>query len=206
MFDGLVFAGGGNRCYWQGGFYEAVCEHIDLAPQLVVGASAGAFAATYSLLGAGPDVRRNVIDACGPHLKNFDLWAWRRGEPLCPVGPMYQALLRQTIDAVALARINAQNQSHHRVFAVAARSVAGAWRSRRDRGLSARETPASPGASALRPCAGFPPRLRVMPRSGRSSGFSRCVDCQRRRAAIHAGDDDRRHRRVRRRPCRQRAG
>ena len=28
MFDAVVFAGGGNRCYWQGGFYEAVSERI----------------------------------------------------------------------------------------------------------------------------------------------------------------------------------
>jgi hypothetical protein len=23
MFDAIAFAGGGNRCYWQGGFWEA---------------------------------------------------------------------------------------------------------------------------------------------------------------------------------------
>jgi len=106
MFDAMVFAGGGNRCYWQGGFYEAVADRIALAPSLVVGASAGAFAATYSLLEVGAEVRRSVIDACGPHLKNFDLAAHRRGEPLCPVGPMYAALLAQTIDAPALARLH----------------------------------------------------------------------------------------------------
>ena len=53
-----------------------------------VGASAGAFAATYSLLEIGPRVRESVIGACGTHLKNFDLASWRRGGPLCPVGPM----------------------------------------------------------------------------------------------------------------------
>jgi Patatin-like phospholipase len=107
MFDAMVFAGGGNRCYWQGGFYEAAAERLGLAPKLVVGASAGAFAATYSLLGIGPEVRRSVIDACGPHLKNFDLAAWRRGEPLCPVGAMYDALLDKTINDGSLTRLNA---------------------------------------------------------------------------------------------------
>ena len=104
----MAFAGGGNRCYWQGGFYEALTERVDLAPSLVVGASAGAFAAAYSLLGIGPEVRRSVIEACGPHLKNFDVAAWRQGQPLCPVGPMYQALLERTIDAASLARLNAR--------------------------------------------------------------------------------------------------
>ncbi|MFZ5731829.1 MAG: patatin-like phospholipase family protein [Pseudomonadota bacterium] len=108
MFDAMVFAGGGNRCYWQGGFYEAASERLGLNPRLVVGASAGAFAATYSLLEIGPRVRESVIGACGTHLKNFDLASWRRGGPLCPVGPMYQELLAATIDDTALARINAK--------------------------------------------------------------------------------------------------
>jgi Patatin-like phospholipase len=107
MFDAVVFAGGGNRCYWQGGFYETAAPRLGLTPKLVVGASAGAFAATYSLLGIGPDARRRVFDGCGPHLKNFDIAGWRRGEPLCPVGPLYRALLTQTIDDDALKRLNA---------------------------------------------------------------------------------------------------
>lgn len=107
MFDAVVFAGGGNRCYWQGGFYEAAAARLGLAPKLVVGASAGAFAAVYSLLGTGAQVRQSVYDGCGPHLKNFDVAAWRRGEPLCPVGPLYNELLAQTIDDAALARLNA---------------------------------------------------------------------------------------------------
>lgn len=107
MFDAIAFAGGGNRCYWQGGFYEAATQRLDFAPKLVVGVSAGAFAASYSLLGVGGRVRELVIGGCGDHLKNFDLAAWRRGEPLCPVGPMYRALLDTVIDAAALARLNA---------------------------------------------------------------------------------------------------
>jgi hypothetical protein len=107
MFDAVVFAGGGNRCYWQGGFYEAAAPRLGLAPKLVVAASAGAFAAIYSLLGTGPAARQLVYGGCGRHLKNFDVAAWRRGEPLCPVGPLYRELLAQTIDEGALARLNA---------------------------------------------------------------------------------------------------
>ena len=63
----------------QGGFYEAAAMRLGLAPKLVVGASAGAFAAGHSLLGNGAHVRTLVIGGCGDHLKNFDLKAWRRG-------------------------------------------------------------------------------------------------------------------------------
>lgn len=107
MFDAIAFAGGGNRCYWQGGFYEAAAARLGLAPRLVVGASAGAFAASYSLLGIGHRVRELVIGGCGNHLRNFDLMAWRRGEALCPVGSMYRALLDNVIDTAALAQLNA---------------------------------------------------------------------------------------------------
>jgi predicted acylesterase/phospholipase RssA len=107
MFDAIAFAGGGNRCYWQGGFYEAAAQRLGLAPSLVVGASAGAFAACYSLLGIGERVRDLVIGGCGGHLKNFDLAAWRRGEPLCPVGLMYRELLVSVIDEAALTKLNA---------------------------------------------------------------------------------------------------
>jgi predicted acylesterase/phospholipase RssA len=108
MFDAIVFAGGGNRCYWQGGFYEAASHRLGLKPRLVIGASAGAFAAAYSLLGIGDEVRERVIGACGKHLKNFDLSAWRSGKPLCPVGPMYRELLNQVIDEDALAQLKSQ--------------------------------------------------------------------------------------------------
>src|SRR3954453_13526705 len=99
MFDAVVFAGGGNRCYWQGGFYEALAPRLGLAPKLVVGASAGAFAAGYSLLGTGAGARARFFSGAGPHLRNFDVAGWRRGETSCPVGPMYSALLAYTIDA-----------------------------------------------------------------------------------------------------------
>jgi predicted acylesterase/phospholipase RssA len=112
MFDAIVFAGGGNRCYWQGGFYEAVADRLGLKPALAVGASAGAFAGVYSLLGIGPQVRAQVLPACGPHRKNFDFAAWRRGEPLCPIGPMYRTYLDTLFDAAALARLQQLTDFH----------------------------------------------------------------------------------------------
>jgi hypothetical protein len=112
MFDAIVFAGGGNRCYWQGGFYEALAERLALKPSVTVGASAGAFAGIYSLLGMGHKVRAQVIPACGPHRKNFDFAAWRRGEALCPIGPMYRAFLHMLLDAGALTRLQQLTDFH----------------------------------------------------------------------------------------------
>ncbi len=107
MFDAIAFAGGGNRCYWQGGFFEAAAGKLDLQPKLIVGVSAGAFAASYSLLGIGPRVRALVIAGCGPQVKNFDPAGWRKGGPLFPVGKLYRDLIAEVLDAPALARLQA---------------------------------------------------------------------------------------------------
>ncbi len=41
-FDQVVFAGGGNRCWWQAGFWDVVAPSIDLRPRVIAGVSAGA--------------------------------------------------------------------------------------------------------------------------------------------------------------------
>jgi hypothetical protein len=107
MYDAIAFAGGGNRCYWQGGFYEAVASNIDLKPSLMTAVSAGSFALSYSLLGLGPKVRELVIAACGPHLRNVDFKGWRAGGTLYPVGPMYLDLLRNVLGDTELGKLQA---------------------------------------------------------------------------------------------------
>jgi predicted acylesterase/phospholipase RssA len=112
MFDAIAFAGGGNRCYWQGGFYEAVADRLAFPPKLAVAVSAGAFACIYSVLGSGAHVRELVLAACGPHQRNFDFRAWRSGGPLCPVGPMYRALLDELIDDAAFGLLRQRTDLH----------------------------------------------------------------------------------------------
>jgi predicted acylesterase/phospholipase RssA len=51
VFEQVVFAGGGHRCWWQAGFWESVAPQIDLRPSLIAGVSAGA--ATACLLYTG---------------------------------------------------------------------------------------------------------------------------------------------------------
>jgi len=109
MFDAISFAGGGNRCYWQGGFMEALEARVPLKPERVVGVSGGAFAAAYTLAGVGPQVRARVIETCDAGERNIDWQGWRRGEALFPVGPLYRQLLDVSLDEAALARIRARS-------------------------------------------------------------------------------------------------
>jgi len=73
MFDAVAFAGGGNRCYWQGGFWDAAAPRLGLSPDLVVGVSAGAWSACHTLLGMSRRAAEMVAEGC------------RRGRPV-PIG------------------------------------------------------------------------------------------------------------------------
>ncbi|MBN9440212.1 patatin-like phospholipase family protein [Bosea sp. (in: a-proteobacteria)] len=108
MFAGLAYAGGGNRCYWQGGFYETVAPRIGLKPRRVVGASAGAFAMLYTALGLGPTVRELVREACISRTSEVDWSALRRGGRLFPVGELYEQMLAQLFTADRLAALQAR--------------------------------------------------------------------------------------------------
>ena len=55
MFDGVVFAGGGNRCVWQAGFYRTIEEALNVAPARVAAASAGAAVAAVLFAGRFDD-------------------------------------------------------------------------------------------------------------------------------------------------------
>lgn len=108
MFAGLAYAGGGNRCYWQGGFYETVAPRIGLKPRLVVGASAGAFAMLYTALGLGPTVRELVREACIGRTSEVDWPAFRRGGRLFPVGELYQSMLAALFTEERLTELQAR--------------------------------------------------------------------------------------------------
>lgn len=45
MFDKVVFAGGGHRCWWQAGFWDRVSSGIELHPRVIAGVSSGAMIA-----------------------------------------------------------------------------------------------------------------------------------------------------------------
>jgi predicted acylesterase/phospholipase RssA len=105
MFDAIAFAGGGNRCYWQGGFWEAAAPLIGLRPDVVVGVSAGAWAACYSMLGLGRRVNEMVAEGCSRGRRNFEWRAWRAEGSPWPVAGMYRGLMEAVVDEDAFQRL-----------------------------------------------------------------------------------------------------
>lgn len=92
-FAAVAFAGGGNRCYWQGGFWDALNGIRPQRPDFVVGVSAGAFQACFSLIGAGDRVRQLVFNACATNDRGLDWSLLARGRSPFLVGGMYRDLL-----------------------------------------------------------------------------------------------------------------
>jgi predicted acylesterase/phospholipase RssA len=106
-FDAVAFAGGGNRCYWQGGFWDALTAIHPQRPDRVVGVSAGAFQACFSLIGEGDRVRRIVIDACSTIEKELDWSQLRRGRSPFVVSGLYRKLLEEIFGTLELAALKA---------------------------------------------------------------------------------------------------
>lgn len=106
-FAAVAFAGGGNRCYWQGGFWDALAGLRPQAPRFVVGVSAGAFQACFSIIGAGERVRERVFAACRETRSGLDWALLAQGRSPFLVGGMYRTLIEEVFGEAELAALKA---------------------------------------------------------------------------------------------------
>lgn len=109
-FAAIAFAGGGNRCYWQGGFWDAFTGLRPQAPRFVVGVSAGAFQACFSIIGAGERVRERVFAACDETERGLDWALLARGRSPFLVGGMYRTLIEEVFGEAELAALKAASE------------------------------------------------------------------------------------------------
>lgn len=94
MFDQVVFAGGGNRCWWQAGFWDVVQPELALAPRVIAAISAGAATACMLYTRDSEWVMRYYEDVLRHNKKNA-YWGnlWRRGAPVFPHYAIYRRAL-----------------------------------------------------------------------------------------------------------------
>jgi predicted acylesterase/phospholipase RssA len=95
MFDQVVFAGGGNRCWWQAGFWDVVQPELALAPRVIAAISAGAATACMLYTRADSEwVMRYYEDVLRNNKKNV-YWGnlWRRGAAVFPHYEIYSRAL-----------------------------------------------------------------------------------------------------------------
>ena len=105
-FDGLVFAGGGTRCFWQLGFWEACAPTLG-APRVAAAVSAGAAIACAALLGRCRETLKTFQRAVAANPKNaYPENLLRPGSPaVFPHEVMYRRAILELVDAEALRRL-----------------------------------------------------------------------------------------------------
>jgi predicted acylesterase/phospholipase RssA len=98
VFEQVVFAGGGNRCWWQAGFWDVVADEINLKPRLIAGVSAGAATACMLYANTSQQVLSYYRTALkgntrNAHFKNI----FSRSERVFPHGRFYRQALKDVL-------------------------------------------------------------------------------------------------------------
>lgn len=97
-FDGVVFAGGGCRCFWQAGFYSEAAPRLQLEPQRVSAASAGAALACVSLTGKADSALHNFKRHAKNNQKNLYPERLFSKKPIFPHEQLFRSAITETID------------------------------------------------------------------------------------------------------------
>ena len=106
QFDSVVFAGGGNRCFWQAGFWTVAAPCLGLKPACIAAVSAGSAIACALFSGTFEQGFAHYLRAIAGNERNFyprNLW---RRRPAFPHGDMYRDAILRSIDWHALQRLH----------------------------------------------------------------------------------------------------
>jgi len=95
MFEHIVFAGGGHRCWWQAGWWETVAPRVDLAPKRIAAVSAGAATACLLFANESDTALAYYREKLGANAKNAYWGRWREGRAaVFPHEGIYRAALK----------------------------------------------------------------------------------------------------------------
>lgn len=106
QFDNIVFAGGGNRCFWQAGFWSAIAPVLKPSPAGVAAVSAGAAMACALFAGTFEQGFEGYKRAVARNARNVYVKNLLRSQPVFPHGSMYRAAVMGSIDGPALTRLH----------------------------------------------------------------------------------------------------
>lgn len=105
-FDNVVFAGGGNRCFWQAGFWSVAATALKLTPGRVAAVSAGSAIACALFSGTFNKGFRSYKKALAANGSNIHLRNLLRDQPIFPHGNMYRQAILGSINERALSRLH----------------------------------------------------------------------------------------------------
>ena len=104
-FAGLAFAGGGLRCFWQGGFLAVVGPSVGLDPTRVTAVSGGALAGAAWIAGREERLLSAFRATIGARESNVSSWDEIGENGLTPHQGMYRDVVETTFDDDAVAAI-----------------------------------------------------------------------------------------------------
>jgi predicted acylesterase/phospholipase RssA len=105
-FDSVVFAGGGNRCFWQAGFWSVLASQSQRAPLRIAAVSAGAAVSCALFSDTFENGFLAYKRALAANQRNFYLKNLIRRQPVFPHGSMYREAILKSIDRQALSRLH----------------------------------------------------------------------------------------------------
>lgn len=105
-FENVVFAGGGNRCFWQAGFWSVAASALNLRPRRVAAVSAGSAIACTLLSDTFSAGFREYKKALAANGSNVYLSNLLRDQPVFPHGSMYRDAILSSINERALSRLH----------------------------------------------------------------------------------------------------
>lgn len=104
--DNVVFSGGGNRCFWQAGFWSIAAAEFNWKPSRVASVSAGSAIACGLFSGTFEQGFADFKRAIAGNARNLYLVNLWRKQPVFPHGGLYRNAILGAIDVHALKRLH----------------------------------------------------------------------------------------------------
>jgi predicted acylesterase/phospholipase RssA len=105
-YNAVVFAGGGSRCFWQAGFWQALEPRLSASPKAVAAASGGASTACHVLAGRARACMEFYRQASNGRRRNFDYTNLFNGGKVYAGHRVYRGALETVLEDEGMARLH----------------------------------------------------------------------------------------------------
>lgn len=111
-FENVVFAGGGNRCFWQAGFWLSIRDYLDNEPKHIASVSAGSAISCALFSGNFDDVYQNTLKVMSSNTKNRYWKNILTQEPIHPHNTLYRHIIETSIKESGLKKLHSGPKNH----------------------------------------------------------------------------------------------
>lgn len=106
-YTNIVFAGGGNRCFWQAGFWQLASKHLDLKPNNIASVSAGSAISCAILADRIDETLASTLEVISTNTKNRYWSNALKGKNIHPHSELYRQIIYKAMDDSSLGKIQA---------------------------------------------------------------------------------------------------